>query len=806
MLIPDWLQPTFTLLPAMLWLFFGVGLPITLALLPRTDRRDGVLIAVVSMAIGPGLLTTAMFLIGSIGQWTAGNVLAASGVIFAGGLGVALRFNRPTLGLVLPRGRFDTLTLILIALIAISVALRFWNTAYWPYANYDELWVYGYNAKIFTLTGSIPRTMGYYPQHLPLSLTYGQLLWGAENPHAARAVVPYFSLAGILMTYVLGAKLYGRRSGVLAAAVWTLYPHAAGWSQHADLETAITFFFSGTATFFILAWRDRSIRYALISGLFAGVALWTKPTAGALIESFALVAGVYGIGWIREHRALKINQWVKEIQFRVLFVTGLALLPMGGMWYVRNLLLGHTPIVLPPGYWQEVAQRSGAELGWVIVLLTVGIGVAILHGKRPQLLGIGYLLILIPTLISAFDSPLPHRLTALEWGSIVIGGVIIAREILRFPRLQPPSTHLIPLALIYAFIIPYFVTWFWSYSYHFRLSFAIVPLFIVQIAALSDYLLTRIILPHPRRVVLVGMIAFVSAVPAWNASSSGLGFALSGALPDDMAKWRESNPALTTLVETLMAKKAILNRPLRVIAPGELRLPYFFPMDDIRVETYPTRLSEIADVDYFVDSSVGQQLYLYNRKFEYNQILASLTRDTVLKRITTVDDREFRYSVYTHNLTQRFTAPDIGFIVKLPVGNFAELYGAELTRLDMSPGGRVFLTLYWKATQSAPQDYSTFIHLWDSATQKLIASWGGAPVSGAFSVWQGVPGSRFSVSYPTRLWEAGEYIKDEWVMDITEGTPPGVYELRVGLFDPISGTRLPIGEGDSFKLNNFMVR
>ena len=35
--MPDWLLPTFLLLPALLWMFWGVGIPWALALLPSAD-------------------------------------------------------------------------------------------------------------------------------------------------------------------------------------------------------------------------------------------------------------------------------------------------------------------------------------------------------------------------------------------------------------------------------------------------------------------------------------------------------------------------------------------------------------------------------------------------------------------------------------------------------------------------------------------------------------------------------------------------------------------------------------------------
>ncbi len=62
----------------------------------------------------------------------------------------------------------------------------------------------------------------------------------------------------------------------------------------------------------------------------------------------------------------------------------------------------------------------------------------------------------------------------------------------------------------------------------------------------------------------------------------------------------------------------------------------------------------------------------------------------------------------------------------------------------------------------------------------------------AFFVWQNVPGDHFDVPYPTRLWQAGEYIRDDRRMVVPTDAPPGTYELRVGLFDPFSETRLPV--------------
>jgi hypothetical protein len=83
-------------------------------------------------------------------------------------------------------------------------------------------------------------------------------------------------------------------------------------------------------------------------------------------------------------------------------------------------------------------------------------------------------------------------------------------------------------------------------------------------------------------------------------------------------------------------------------------------------------------------------------------------------------------------------------------------------------------------------------------------------VEHAFSVWEGVPGEHFNVGYPTRLWQPGEIIKDEWQIRLPQDMQPGMYELRVGLFDALSNKRLPVTKdgaavGDSVLIHTFKV-
>lgn len=84
------------------------------------------------------------------------------------------------------------------------------------------------------------------------------------------------------------------------------------------------------------------------------------------------------------------------------------------------------------------------------------------------------------------------------------------------------------------------------------------------------------------------------------------------------------------------------------------------------------------------------------------------------------------------------------------------------------------VTLHWYASEAVPIDYTVFVHLRDS-DGRLVAQADGPPLDG----W-----------YPTSWWTAGEWVADEHAFALPAETPPGAYQLVVGLYDPATGERL----------------
>lgn len=128
------------------------------------------------------------------------------------------------------------------------------------------------------------------------------------------------------------------------------------------------------------------------------------------------------------------------------------------------------------------------------------------------------------------------------------------------------------------------------------------------------------------------------------------------------------------------------------------------------------------------------------------------------------------------------------------LGETIALQGYVLTPTVTSAGGVVLLDLYWRVLEQPQADYTTFVHLLNSQGELIAQLDRPAGGSGA----------------PSSTWVAGQTLRDTYPLTIPEGTPPGTYDLRIGLYSWPSLERLPVtvaGEsaGDIIDLTSVRV-
>ncbi|MFN2286202.1 MAG: hypothetical protein ACK2UQ_17435, partial [Anaerolineae bacterium] len=121
-----------------------------------------------------------------------------------------------------------------------------------------------------------------------------------------------------------------------------------------------------------------------------------------------------------------------------------------------------------------------------------------------------------------------------------------------------------------------------------------------------------------------------------------------------------------------------------------------------------------------------------------------------------------------------FDVPEIPHPLAADFGDEIRLLGYDVQREE----DVVTLTLWWQATTLPAHDYKRFVHLYDPATESIVAQDDAMP-----RAW----------TYPTTWWAEGEVVSETVTLDVS-AVPPGEYRLGIGWYDPATSDRLPAAD------------
>src|SRR5581483_2661616 len=97
----------------------------------------------------------------------------------------------------------------------------------------------------------------------------------------------------------------------------------------------------------------------------------------------------------------------------------------------------------------------------------------------------------------------------------------------------------------------------------------------------------------------------------------------------------------------------------------------------------------------------------------------------------------------------------------------------------LEPGRSLLVTLVWQSTSVTNTSYKVFVHVLDPASH-VVAQRDDLPLGG---------------SAPTTSWVPGQVVADRYEIGLPATLPAGV-QLEVGMYEPQSGRRVPIGSSD----------
>ena len=201
--------------------------------------------------------------------------------------------------------------------------------------------------------------------------------------------------------------------------------------------------------------------------------------------------------------------------------------------------------------------------------------------------------------------------------------------------------------------------------------------------------------------------------------------------------------------------------PTSLWSPGEIILdPHIlhFP-SDLEPGRYTLRVG-------LYDPETGQRLLVKDAPRDFAELpgLVTITPDKIRKPPRSIVENP---------------SPQISRADRL--GGFVTLMGYD-SRLE---AGALNLTLYWRCDAWLPADYTAFVQVRD--TLGRVAEKPGAVIAQMAHP----PGG---ADYPTSLWNVGEVIRDSIRIPIPPETPPGDYEIAVGLYQSAGGARLPVAD------------
>ena len=134
-------------------------------------------------------------------------------------------------------------------------------------------------------------------------------------------------------------------------------------------------------------------------------------------------------------------------------------------------------------------------------------------------------------------------------------------------------------------------------------------------------------------------------------------------------------------------------------------------------------------------------------------------------------------------------APGVRHEIASPTdfGGVLSLEGYDAPTQPLAPGEQVDLVLYWRLQQRSQQDLSIFAHLLDSESH-IVGEYDGN-------------------GYPSRFWdsEGDELLLGTMPLIVKPDTPPGEYQLEVGIYDRVTGERLPVNENGQMVADRLLL-
>jgi mannosyltransferase len=644
--------------------------------------------------------------------------------------------------------------LALLAILLLAASLRFYRIDAQSFWN-DE----GNSARlsersldlIIAGTASDIHPPGYY-----LLLHAWRALFG-HSEFALRALSAVAGLALVLCTHLLGRRLFGAATGLMAAFLGAISPFAIYYSQEARMY-ALLAALSAASTYLLLRIlnlqspiSNQRVSESANRRTLSFIAYVLAAAAGLYTQyAFAFVLlvhnAVFAVWWLAHSRRCAVARW------RWLAVW------LGAQAGVVALYLPWLPIAIRSvSGWPSAGQSYELMPALLNVLRWLAVGHTLpLQEAWVTLAGAGALLV-----VGLWPAPRvgePSAVARVREGSRWFGSVTLALYLL------------LPIALIFAFDL-YKEAWL-------KFLIVVLPPFHVLVARgvvnlarlrIGDWRseIGRFRIPNLRS--LIPLVFLILAAIATRPSLQNLYF--------DPAYFRDDYRQIASDIGAAAppAGGVVLD------APNQWEVfTYYYPDRDV----YPTPYRpDPAEVDAFLAPLVARYRRLYvlywgDAESDPQRRVESWLAAHAYK----ADDRWYgRVRLATYGAAPLPEEPAVPLDASFgdAAGAAIHLHGYALAGDPFAPGDVLAVTLFWEAQSPVAEAYKVTVQVLDPAGV-LVAQHDGEPVGGLA---------------PTTAWQPDQTVTDRHGVLLPTGLAPGRYTLAVALYHAASGERLDAAVG-----------
>ncbi len=590
-------------------------------------------------------------------------------------------------------------------------------------------------------------------------------------PTAAMFTVLVTSLT-VVASYLLLCRLAGKKLAFLAALLIALDPYLLTHSRrvHLDAILACMMFLSALSLLVYVGEEDASPkRFVLLSGIFAGLAWLTKVTAAYLIPFTLLALGGRLLTITKERRLIPAALWREGKSFLMWAAAGCAIL-----------------FLLWPAMWVRPAFALGE------LVRGVRWGVVVPHGASG----------------TVGDVPVQFF-----WGKVVSDPGPGFYPLSSLYRVSPIVFLFFPVSLISA-LVGQKRGWFGrSKALAFWMGVAYILFYVIMISLgakkLESYILP--IFPMMDTLAAVGILALLRWLaqrrPGREGVARGSKFPMLYAVVVvgivlTSISWLRLFPHYSAYFNPLLGGIRTASRLLAFgggegldAVAGYLNqkenaedLVVSTPYDKAVFRYYFEGTAQPPSRKYWTGSWLLSDYVIWYLSYaqrglpapEIVDLLESLEPEYVA-RINGIDYAR----LYEVPPLVTKDPPPISHPASVNLDDKVTFLGYDLQQEKVESGGEIGITLYWQARQPLDTDYSAYLRL----------------VNGVYDVWGQQDGGPVQGMMPTSRWDEGMVIVDERRLQVLPGTPPGIYQIAVGMYDPATMDHLePVGQGGELLL------